>query len=122
MTIHVMAAISTTSPAINENGNGVSHRGSFAIICLRPGSSVDATAAGWQSRGFGHTARLINIMLKGPGAVLPPDRAKYSGAMPAVNVLNDAELTGVINYIHAWFAPGAAKVAPEQIAAQRAKI
>jgi len=42
--------------------------------------------------------------------------------MPAFNVLSDADLAGVINYIRARFASGASPVTPEQIAAQRAKL
>jgi glucose/arabinose dehydrogenase/mono/diheme cytochrome c family protein len=70
----------------------------------------------------GDTTRLINVLLKGPAAVLPPDRAKYTGSMPAFNVLSDADIAGVINHIRTRFAPGAATVTPEQIAAQRAKL
>lgn len=70
----------------------------------------------------GDTDRLINVLLKGPAAVLPPDREKFSGAMPPFNVLNDSDLASLINYLRANFAPDAARVKPEQIAAQRAKL
>jgi len=70
----------------------------------------------------GDATRLINILLKGPAVVLPADRPKYTGSMPAFNVLSDADLAGVINYIRARFASGASPVTPEQIAAQRAKL
>ena len=70
----------------------------------------------------GDSTRLINILLKGPAVVLPADRPKYTGSMPAFNVLSDADLAGVINYIRARFASGTTLVTPEQIAAQRAKL
>jgi glucose/arabinose dehydrogenase/mono/diheme cytochrome c family protein len=70
----------------------------------------------------GDATQLINILLKGPAAVLPPDRAKYTGAMPPFNVLSDADIAGVINYVRDRFAPNGAKVTPEQVAAQRAKL
>jgi mono/diheme cytochrome c family protein len=70
----------------------------------------------------GDTDRLINILLKGPTAVLPPDREKFSNTMPPFNVLGDADLASVINYLRANFAPAAPKVTPGQVAAQRAKL
>jgi glucose/arabinose dehydrogenase len=70
----------------------------------------------------GDPTRLINILLKGPAAVLPPDRAKFTGSMPAFSILTDADLASVINHIRVRFAPGAALVTPEQVAAQRAKM
>jgi mono/diheme cytochrome c family protein len=40
--------------------------------------------------------------------------------MPALGaVYNDAELASVINYVRKNFAPAAAEVTPEQVAAQR---
>ncbi len=70
----------------------------------------------------GDTDRLINILLKGPAAVLPPDREKFSNTMPPFNVLGDSDLASVINYLRANFAPAAPKVTAEQVAAQRAKL
>ncbi|TAL01622.1 MAG: c-type cytochrome [Verrucomicrobia bacterium] len=70
----------------------------------------------------GDTERLINVVLKGPTAVLPPDREKFAGAMPPFNVLTDADIAGVINYIRANFATNAPKVTVEQVAKQRAKL
>lgn len=70
----------------------------------------------------GDPNQLINVLLKGPAAVLPADRPKYSNTMPAFNVLSDQDLAGVINYIRARFAPGSSKVTAEQVAAQRARL
>jgi glucose/arabinose dehydrogenase len=70
----------------------------------------------------GDSDRLINVLLKGPAAVLPPEREKFSGAMPPFNVLNDADLASLINYLRANFAPQSPKITPEQVATQRAKL
>jgi glucose/arabinose dehydrogenase/mono/diheme cytochrome c family protein len=70
----------------------------------------------------GDAQRLINVVLKGPAAVLPPDREKFQNTMPPFNVLSDADIAGVLNYVRANFAPNAPKVSAEQVAAQRAKM
>jgi len=71
----------------------------------------------------GDSDRLINVILKGPAAVLPPDREKFSNVMPPfAAVCNDAQVAGLINYLRANFAPSAPPVTPEQVAAQRAKM
>jgi glucose/arabinose dehydrogenase/mono/diheme cytochrome c family protein len=70
----------------------------------------------------GDATQLINLLLKGPAAVLPADRPKYNNAMPAFNTLTDEDIAGVINYLRDRFAPTGAKVTPPQVAAQRAKL
>jgi glucose/arabinose dehydrogenase/mono/diheme cytochrome c family protein len=67
----------------------------------------------------GDTDRLIDVLLKGPAAVLPADREKFSSAMPPFEIYNDTDLAGVINYIRANFAPASSQVTPDQIAARR---
>lgn len=69
----------------------------------------------------GDTDQLIRVLLNGPAAALPADREKYSNVMPPFNVLSDADLASLINYLRVNFAPQAPKVTPEQVAAQRAK-
>ena len=69
----------------------------------------------------GDSDRLINVLLKGPAAVLPPNREKFAGAMPPFNVYSDADIASVINYLRINFASTAPKVTAEQVAAQRAK-
>jgi glucose/arabinose dehydrogenase len=68
----------------------------------------------------GDTNRLINVLLKGPQAVLPPDREKFSNVMPALAaVYNDEEIASVINFLRSNFAPNSALVTAEQVKAQR---
>ncbi len=70
----------------------------------------------------GDTDLLIDVLLKGPAAVLPPDREKFQNIMPPFGaVYSDADLASVINYARANFAPNAPRVTPAQVAAQRAK-
>lgn len=71
----------------------------------------------------GDTDRLINVILKGPAAVLPADREKYNNVMPPFGAAyGDADLASVINYVRRNFAPAAPEVTPAQVAAQRAKM
>lgn len=67
----------------------------------------------------GDPKRLINVLLKGPAAVLPADREKFSNVMPPFAVLNDADLAGVLTYLRRNFAPAAPDITPAQVAAQR---
>jgi thiosulfate dehydrogenase len=72
--------------------------------------------------GAGNSDQLINVLLKGPAAVLPADREKYSNVMPPFAIYSDDQIAGLINYLRANFAASAPKVTPEQVAAQRKKL
>ncbi len=89
------------------DGSGVSN--------MQPALTSNAVVAG-------DTDRLINVLLKGPAAVLPADREKFSNVMPPFAGYNDTELAGVINYLRKNFAPSVPEVTPAQVAAQRAKL
>jgi glucose/arabinose dehydrogenase/cytochrome c5 len=67
----------------------------------------------------GDTSRLIDVLLKGPAAVLPADREKFSNVMPPFAVLNDADIAGVLTYLRKNFAPAASDVTAAQVAARR---
>jgi glucose/arabinose dehydrogenase/mono/diheme cytochrome c family protein len=68
----------------------------------------------------GDSKLLINVILKGPAAVLPPDREKFSNVMPPFGgVYSDADIASVINFVRANFAPSAGKVTAADVAAQR---
>ncbi|HKB57617.1 MAG TPA: PQQ-dependent sugar dehydrogenase [Lacunisphaera sp.] len=90
------------------NGSGVSN--------MQPALAGSAVVAG-------DPDRLINVILRGPAAVLPPDREKFSNIMPPYGAaISDADVAGIINYLRKNFAPpGATEVTPAQVAAQRAK-
>ena len=67
----------------------------------------------------GDSNRLINVILKGPAEVLPPDREKFSNVMPPFAVFSDADIASVITYVRKNFAPRAPEVTAAQVAAQR---
>ena len=71
----------------------------------------------------GDSTQLINVLLRGPAAVLPAAREKFGNVMPAFgSVLTDDDLAGVINYLRKNFAPARAAVTADEVAAQRAKL
>ena len=88
------------------NGSGVPN--------MQPALAGSAVVAG-------DSVRLINVLLRGPAAVLPPDREKFSNVMPPFAFLSDDDLASVINYLRHNFAPAAGQVTPAQVAGQRAK-
>ena len=71
----------------------------------------------------GDPTRLINVILRGPAAVLPPDREKFSNVMPPFGAaFSDADIASLINYLRKNFAAGASEITAAQVAAQRAKL
>jgi mono/diheme cytochrome c family protein len=71
----------------------------------------------------GDPNRLIAVVLKGPQAVLPPDREHYNNVMPPFGaVYNDADVASIVNFVRKNFGGGVdGNVTAEQVAAQRAK-
>lgn len=67
----------------------------------------------------GDATQFIQVVLKGPAAVLPADRRKYGNIMPALSMLSDDQLANVITYVRQSFGGGATAVTPAQVAAQR---
>jgi glucose/arabinose dehydrogenase/mono/diheme cytochrome c family protein len=71
----------------------------------------------------GDNARLIDVILKGPAAVLPADREKFQNVMPPFGaVYSDADIASVINYVRKNFAPTTPEVTTAEVAARRAKM
>jgi glucose/arabinose dehydrogenase/cytochrome c5 len=70
----------------------------------------------------GDVNRLIDVVLQGPAAVLPPDREKFSNVMPPFGaVFNDADIASVLNYLRKNFAASAREITAAEVAARRAK-
>jgi glucose/arabinose dehydrogenase/mono/diheme cytochrome c family protein len=68
----------------------------------------------------GDPQRLINVVLKGPAAVLPADREKFGNVMPPFGaVYNDADIASLLTYLRKNFAAGTTEVTAAQVAAQR---
>jgi mono/diheme cytochrome c family protein len=95
-------------------------------VCHMPnGSGVPAMqpALAGSAVVAGDAQRLIDVILRGPAAVLPPDRAKYNNVMPPFGAAyKDADVASLINYLRHNFAPGVGDVTAAQVAEERAKI
>ncbi|HEX4138766.1 MAG TPA: cytochrome c [Candidatus Methylacidiphilales bacterium] len=72
----------------------------------------------------GDQGQLINIVLKGPAAVLPADRPKFgSNTMdPFYYKLDDNQVAAILTYVRREFGKGAAPVPAKDVAAARGKI
>ncbi|HTQ31729.1 MAG TPA: PQQ-dependent sugar dehydrogenase [Opitutaceae bacterium] len=69
----------------------------------------------------GDPATLINVILRGPAAVLPPDRPKYGNAMPAFGAtMSDQDVADVAGFVRRIFAHDSKTITPAEVAAQRA--
>ena len=69
----------------------------------------------------GDPVRLIDVILRGPAAVLPPGREKFSSIMPPYGAaISDLEVASIINFLRQNFAPAGTAVTAEQVAARRA--
>lgn len=69
----------------------------------------------------GDVSRVIDVVLRGPIAVLPPERTKYENVMPAFAVLSDQQIADVLTYARAAFVKNAAPITPAQVAPRRSK-
>lgn len=69
----------------------------------------------------GDPAQLVAVILRGPAAVLPADRAKYSNIMPAFNLLTDRQIADLATYLRQQFGRGASPLNEAQVAGIRAK-
>ena len=67
----------------------------------------------------GDPAQLVAVILRGPAAVLPPDRAKFSNIMPAFNLLTDRQIADLTTYLRQQFGGGSSAVADTQVSAVR---
>ncbi|MGC4072055.1 MAG: PQQ-dependent sugar dehydrogenase [Nibricoccus sp.] len=69
----------------------------------------------------GDAGRLIEVILRGPAAVLPADRPRYSNVMPGFPHLTNAELADLLTYVRGSFGNDAPPVTAADVAAKRAK-
>ena len=122
---HATLAAPQTYAAICADTPGGKIYAAVCAACHMPnGSGVPSMqpALAGSAVVAGDTDRLINVILKGPAAVLPADREKFNNVMPPfAAAYNDADVASVINYLRKNFAPAAPAVTPAQVAAQRAK-
>jgi glucose/arabinose dehydrogenase/cytochrome c553 len=117
------ALAAQTVPAIGADTPGGKIYLQVCAACHMPnGSGVPGMqpALAGSAVVAGEANRLLNVILKGPAAVLPVDREKFGNVMPPFGaVYNDADIASLANYLRRNFAPGAAEVTPAQVAAQR---
>jgi glucose/arabinose dehydrogenase len=62
---------------------------------------------------------LVQVILRGPAAVLPADRPKYSNVMPAFSFFTDQQIADLLTYVRQAFGENASALTPAQIAAVR---
>ncbi len=67
----------------------------------------------------GDADRLIRVILEGPAAVLPPDRAKFNNPMPVYSFLPDREVAELLTHIRKTFGENAPAITVAQVAAAR---
>jgi glucose/arabinose dehydrogenase len=121
-----VVATPQTYAAIGADTPGGKIYASVCAACHMPnGSGVPAmqpALAGSAVVG-GDTNRLINVILKGPAAVLPADREHFNNVMPPFGaVYSDTDIASLINYLRKNFAPSAPEATAAQVATQRAKM
>ena len=113
-------------PAIGADAPGGKIYAQVCAACHMPnGSGVPGMqpALAGSKVVAGDATQLINVLLKGPAAVLPADREKFQNTMPPFGAAyNDADLASVINYVRKNFAPTAPEVTTAQVAALRATL
>jgi len=69
----------------------------------------------------GDPAVLIDVILRGPAAVLPPNRPKYANVMPPFGAaFSDQDVADLASFLRKTLANGAAPVTSAQVAAVRA--
>ena len=108
----VAATPQTPAPIGADTPGGKIYLQVCAACHMPNGSGVPAMQPALAGNAIvaGDTARLINVLLRGPAAVLPADREKFTNVMPPFGILNDADLASVINYLRHNFAPGTTQV------------
>ena len=115
-----------SAPPLSERANepGAALYKQTCAVCHMPdGRGVPNMQPALTESGIvsGNPRTLIDVILRGPAAVLPPTRTKYSNAMPELSALADADIAAVLTYVRQQFGSGAAPVSAAQVAAVRAK-
>ena len=70
----------------------------------------------------GEATRAIEVVLRGPAAVLPADRPKYQNVMPSFAVLSDEQVAQVLTFVRQAFGAHASPITTADVAAVRAKL
>lgn len=124
------ATISTVSAApkpqadgsITFNSRGKAVYEQICAVCHMPdgvGAGQMQPALAGSSVVRGDPKLLINVVLRGPAAVLPPDRPKYSNVMPMFSTMEDQQIADILTYVRQRFGGGASPVTAAEVSAQR---
>lgn len=119
---NVIATPAQAAPPIGADTPGGKIYLQVCAACHMPnGSGVPGMQPSLMNNAViaGDSKRLIDVLLKGPAAVLPADREKFSNVMPPFSILSDSDIASVITYLRKNFAPSAPPVTAGQVAAQR---
>ncbi len=81
---------------------------------LNPGLTASAVVAG-------DPRILVDVILRGPDAALPPDRPKYANMMPGFAMLEDQQVADLVTYLRSTFGPRVVPITAEQVAKIRAQ-
>jgi mono/diheme cytochrome c family protein len=119
-----VAAQQTFAPVGADTPGGRIYAQGCAACHMADGSGVPSFQPALAGNPIlaGDSDRLINILLKGPAAVLPPACEKFAGTMPPFAIYSDAEVASLINYLRCNFTTNSLAITPEQVAAQRAQM
>ena len=117
-------ALNATPPP-GSNAKGQTLYGQICAAChMADGTGVANLQPPLLDSGVvkGDTALLIHALLRGPAAVLPPDRVRYSNTMPAFNSLTDEQISDVLSYVREVFGSKASAITPDQVTKARAPL
>jgi glucose/arabinose dehydrogenase/cytochrome c553 len=110
---------------LDDGTHGGRLYGQICAIChMADGSGVSSMQPALVNDAVvgGDPTVLIRVILKGPAAVLPADRTRYSNVMPPfASALSDRDIADVATFLRRVAGGGASAVSPEQVAALRAQ-
>lgn len=119
------AAAAEKEASVNFNARGKATYEQICAACHMPnGVGAPPMQPGLIGSAVvrGESKTLINVVLRGPAAVLPADRPKYNNMMPPLATLSDQQIADTLTYVRQRFGEGAAAITPQQVAEQRAAL
>jgi glucose/arabinose dehydrogenase/cytochrome c5 len=67
----------------------------------------------------GAARTFVELLVRGPRAVLPPERTIYENEMPTFEALSDDEIAAIVSYVRREFGGKASPISPAQVKAWR---
>lgn len=125
--VPTVGASSSAAPRATETPKVISSPGkvTYDLICAAchmpdgSGAGQMQPALAGSSVVKGDPKTLIGVLVKGPAAVLPADRPKYSNVMPLFATMDDKTVADVLTYVRQRFGNGAPEITTAQVAATR---